>query len=123
MTKKNLLRSGKYTFQERSGEPSFYNILMTLTIHNVSRADFGTYMCRAKNSQGESDGEINLYGEDWGTFWYFKSLSHRVSHVLVEGSHTYTHGKTISEIPKPSTTTVFSYDLESFTKTGTQCIS
>ena len=35
---------------------------MKLRIHNVSAADFGTYRCMAKNSQGQTSGDIELYG-------------------------------------------------------------
>ena len=35
---------------------------MKLKIHNVSESDFGTYRCLAKNSQGETTGDIELYG-------------------------------------------------------------
>lgn len=47
---------------QASGEPSYYNILMKLRIFNITSNDFGTYRCLAKNSQGETSGEISLYG-------------------------------------------------------------
>jgi len=36
---------------------------MKLKIQNVTESDFGKYFCLAKNSQGETQGEIALYGE------------------------------------------------------------
>ena len=36
---------------------------MRLTIVNVSAEDFGSYRCVAKNSQGQTDGQIRLYGK------------------------------------------------------------
>ena len=36
---------------------------MRLTIHNLTMEDFTTYSCIAKNSLGETDGSIKLYGE------------------------------------------------------------
>jgi neurotrimin len=35
---------------------------MTLTIKNISREDFGGYRCIVRNSLGETDGVIRLYG-------------------------------------------------------------
>jgi len=54
-------KEGKYKFEEIVGEPSFYNNLMKLKIFNITSSDFGTYSCLAKNSQGETSGEISLY--------------------------------------------------------------
>ena len=45
------------------GTPNFYNIHMTLRIFNVTERDFGKYQCLAKNAQGDTTGEINLYGK------------------------------------------------------------
>ncbi|XP_063602918.1 lachesin-like [Penaeus indicus] len=39
-----------------------YKTYMRLVIHNVTREDFNTYRCIAKNSLGETDGSIKLYG-------------------------------------------------------------
>jgi len=52
---------GKYDTELIEGKPAFYNIRMKLSIHNVSAADFGTYRCMAKNSQGQTTGDIEIY--------------------------------------------------------------
>ena len=57
-----LFSPGKYDTELVEGQPAFYNIRMKLRIHNVSVADFGTYRCMAKNSQGQTTGDIELYG-------------------------------------------------------------
>ena len=57
-----LFRPGKYEMEQIEGNPAFYNIRMKLKIYNVSMADFGNYRCLAKNSQGETTGDIELYG-------------------------------------------------------------
>ena len=58
-------REGKFELTRKTGEPSFYNVVMKLTIFNISASDFGTYRCLAKNPQGESSGEISLYGKEF----------------------------------------------------------
>ena len=40
-----------------------YNKYMMLKIRNVTRSDFGSYQCVAKNSLGETDGLIKLDGK------------------------------------------------------------
>ena len=55
--------SGKYKMEEEKGRPAFYNKLMKLHIYNITHEDLGTYKCLAKNSQGETSGEIELYGK------------------------------------------------------------
>ena len=57
------IHSGKYKMEEEKGRPAFYNKLMKLHIYNITHEDLGTYRCLAKNSQGETSGEIELYGE------------------------------------------------------------
>ena len=49
--------------EEEKGRPAFYNKLMKLHIYNITHEDLGTYRCLAKNSQGETSGEIELYGK------------------------------------------------------------
>lgn len=40
-----------------------YKKYMMLKIRRVSKSDFGSYKCVAKNSLGETDGVIKLEGE------------------------------------------------------------
>ncbi len=40
-----------------------YKMTMTLTIRNLSADFFGGYRCIVRNSLGETDGMIRLYGE------------------------------------------------------------
>ena len=40
-----------------------YRLHSRLTIKSVISADFGAYKCISKNSLGETEGQIRLYGE------------------------------------------------------------
>ena len=65
--------SGKYKMEEEKSGPAFYNKLMKLQIYNITHEDLGTYKCLAKNSQGETSGEIELYGEFGFVTWKSQS--------------------------------------------------
>lgn len=39
-----------------------YRVYMQLLIREVSAEDFGVYKCVARNSLGETNGQIKLYG-------------------------------------------------------------
>ena len=68
-------REGKYELTQISGKPSFYNVQMKIRISNVSEADFGLWRCLAKNSQGETSGEIKLYGMSMTHIWKSRDFS------------------------------------------------
>lgn len=40
-----------------------YKVTLRLTIRNLKPEDFGSYTCVAKNSLGETEGTIRLYGK------------------------------------------------------------
>ena len=75
-----LIFRGKYQMEEEKGRPHFYNKLMILYIHNVTQEDFGTYKCLAKNSQGETSGEIDLNGtlEYTNVFKHMRTMFHAI---------------------------------------------
>ena len=55
-------------------------IRMRLEIHRVEARDFTSYKCVAKNSLGETDGKIRLFGNKSLTFW--SEDCHRVDSLL-----------------------------------------
>lgn len=56
-----IVASPKYNVQETS--VSIYEARMTLTIRKFQKEDIGSYRCIAKNSLGEVDSSIRLYGK------------------------------------------------------------
>uniref|UniRef100_T1GML8 Ig-like domain-containing protein n=1 Tax=Megaselia scalaris TaxID=36166 RepID=T1GML8_MEGSC len=65
-----------------------YKITMRITIKNVNSTDFGSYRCVAKNSLGETDGTIKLYGKN---FYYLSFLlSTFLVYFLFHVPHTTT---------------------------------
>lgn len=55
-----LLSANKHSTETTD---SSYRIHMKLTIKNLRPEDFGSYKCISKNSLGETEGTIRLYGE------------------------------------------------------------
>lgn len=56
-----IVSSSKYVVQEHSR--SLYEMKMTVTVKKFEKEDVGSYRCIAKNSLGEVDSSIRLYGE------------------------------------------------------------
>ncbi|XP_078034227.1 limbic system-associated membrane protein [Augochlora pura] len=57
-------QGGKY---EPESLESAYKVHMKLTINAVSSSDFGSYKCVSRNSLGDNDGSIKVYGITSGT--------------------------------------------------------
>ena len=58
-----ILRSHRHQTEE---EVEGYRLHSRLTIMTVNAGDYGAYKCVSKNSLGETEGQIRLYGEDRG---------------------------------------------------------
>ena len=56
-----IVSSSKYNVQEYT--KSSYETKMTMTVKKFEKDDVGSYRCIAKNSLGEVDSSIRLYGE------------------------------------------------------------
>ena len=58
-----ILRSHRHQTEE---EVEGYRLHSRLTIMTVNAGDYGAYKCVSKNSLGETEGQIRLYGEGGG---------------------------------------------------------
>lgn len=56
-----IVSSSKYLVQEHSR--SLYEMKMSVTVKKFEKDDVGSYRCIAKNSLGEVDSSIRLYGK------------------------------------------------------------
>ena len=56
-----ILSGSKYTLSDV--RDSIFAGRMALTIHSFQKSDVGTYRCVAKNSLGEVEGRIQVYGK------------------------------------------------------------
>lgn len=55
-----LFASKKYKIEEIV---NFYNVTMKLRINDLEEKDFAAYKCVAKNTLGEREGRLRVYGE------------------------------------------------------------
>lgn len=62
-----------------------YKIHMKLTIRAVSKSDFGTYKCISKNSLGETDGTIKLYGKLYTSIFLHDSDEYLILRFSIQG--------------------------------------
>lgn len=56
-----IITNSKYTMSEV--KTSVYSVQMRLVIMNLQKHDLGGYKCISKNSIGDAEGNIRLYGE------------------------------------------------------------
>jgi hypothetical protein len=64
-----IVSSTKYAVHEYS--KSLYEMKMTVVVKKFEKEDIGSYRCIAKNSLGEVDSSIRLYGKDRHRFFIF----------------------------------------------------
>ena len=85
-----ILRSHRHHTEE---EVEGYRLHSRLTINNVNSGDYGAYKCVSKNSLGETEGQIRLYGEGYSqqsVQTLTLSLSRNRVGVHVSRHHAYT---------------------------------
>lgn len=56
-----IIAGDRYALTEK--ENNMYSIEMVLHIRRLQTSDFGGYKCISKNSIGDTEGTIRLYGE------------------------------------------------------------
>lgn len=56
-----IISNHKYSMSET--KTSVYSVQMRLVIMNLQKQDLGGYKCISKNSIGDAEGNIRLYGE------------------------------------------------------------
>lgn len=56
-----IIAGDRYALTEK--ENNMYSIEMILHIRRLQTSDFGGYKCISKNSIGDTEGTIRLYGE------------------------------------------------------------
>lgn len=56
-----IISNDKYTMSEDSH--LYYSTAMKLIIKDFQKADLGGYKCISKNSIGDAEGNIRLYGD------------------------------------------------------------
>lgn len=63
-----IISNDKYLMSEEAS--SYYSVTMKLLVRNFQKTDLGGYKCISKNSIGDAEGNIRLYGRSvlWRTF-------------------------------------------------------
>ena len=56
-----IISNDRYLMSET--ENSMYAVQMTLVLRKTQKSDFGGYKCISKNSIGDAEGTIRLYGK------------------------------------------------------------
>lgn len=57
-----IISNDKYLMSEEAS--SYYSVTMKLLVRNFQKTDPGGYKCISKNSIGDAEGNIRLYGQD-----------------------------------------------------------
>jgi neurotrimin len=56
-----IISNDKYQMSEINS--SAYSVQMRLIVRNIQKSDLGGYKCISKNSIGDAEGNIRLYGK------------------------------------------------------------
>lgn len=72
-----IISNDKYRMTEINN--SYYSVQMKLTIRHFHKADLGGYKCISKNSIGDAEGNIRLYGKSTSIYsdlrhWNYEML-------------------------------------------------
>lgn len=72
----SITQGSKHTIRTTTNS---YRTYSKLVIKNVTKSDFGMYRCSSKNSLGETEGTIRLYGEQLSKYlvlWHRNRLNY-----------------------------------------------
>lgn len=67
-----IITNDKYLMSEISN--SIYSVQMKLIVHRFHKSDLGGYRCISKNSIGDAEGNIRLYGKPTSTYFLIYSF-------------------------------------------------
>lgn len=67
-----IISNDKYLMSEINN--SYYSAQMKLIIRNFQKSDLGGYKCISKNSIGDAEGNIRLYGKRFDIFPKYKTF-------------------------------------------------
>lgn len=88
-----IVSSLKYNVQEYI--KSSYETKMTMTVKKFEKDDVGSYRCIAKNSLGEVDSSIRLYGEsNLKANFVIKKFNMCVCHITYRNSRAHSKSST-----------------------------
>lgn len=67
-----IISNDKYNMTEVT--VSYYSAQMKLTIRKLKKSDLGGYKCISKNSIGEAEGNIRVYGKTKNILLFFNQI-------------------------------------------------
>lgn len=67
-----IITNDKYHMTETSN--SYYSVHMKLVVRRFQKSDLGGYKCISKNSIGDAEGNIRLYGKPLSTYFQIYNL-------------------------------------------------
>lgn len=68
-----IITNDRYHMSETENN-SLYAVTMSLVIHKLQKSDMGGYKCISKNSIGDAEGTIRLYGEFLCHCWLLNQI-------------------------------------------------
>lgn len=80
-----IISNDKYNMTELT--VSYYSAQMKLTIRKLKKSDLGGYKCISKNSIGEAEGNIRVYGKTIN-FSFLMRINELILYLIVDPINT-----------------------------------